>query len=243
MGRTLTTQEFIEKAKKVHGDRYDYSKVEYKGASEKVCIICKEHGEFWQTPNDHLDKHGCPKCKAIKIGNLKRNNLDDLKTKISKNVSILSDEYINNKTKILCKCKKCGYEWKIRPDLLIRGTECPKCNQSKGEKIIDDCLSQLSIKFKSQFEIPINVKINKSGIAKIDFYLPDHNLFIEYNGKQHYVPLEYFGGQLRFEKQKERDEYVRNYCKENNINLLEIRYDETIKEKLDEYFNRQELMK
>ena len=61
-GRRLTTEEFIKKAKEVHGDKYDYSKVEYKNTSTKVCIICPEHGEFWQTPNEHLQGHGCRKC-------------------------------------------------------------------------------------------------------------------------------------------------------------------------------------
>ena len=60
---------FKEKAQKVHGEKYDYSKVEYVNNSTKVCIICPEHGEFWQTPNNHLHGYGCPKCKAEKIGN------------------------------------------------------------------------------------------------------------------------------------------------------------------------------
>ena len=58
----LTTEDFIEKAKKVHGDKYDYSKVEYKNYNTKVCIICPEHGEFWQVPNNHLYGAGCPTC-------------------------------------------------------------------------------------------------------------------------------------------------------------------------------------
>ena len=53
---------FIEKAKKVHGDKYDYSKVEYVNAKTKVCIICPKHGEFWQTPNTHLSGKGCIHC-------------------------------------------------------------------------------------------------------------------------------------------------------------------------------------
>lgn len=61
--RLSNSNEFIEKAKLIHGDKYDYSKVEYIDATTKVCIICPEHGEFWQTPNDHLSKeHGCRKC-------------------------------------------------------------------------------------------------------------------------------------------------------------------------------------
>ena len=61
-----STEEFIEKARKVHGNRYDYSKVEYKNNTTKICIICPEHGEFYQTPQNHLAKRGCPICKQEK---------------------------------------------------------------------------------------------------------------------------------------------------------------------------------
>ena len=60
--RKLTTQEFIDKVKKIHGDKYDYSKVEYIKSASKVCIICSKHGEFWQIANAHLQGQGCPEC-------------------------------------------------------------------------------------------------------------------------------------------------------------------------------------
>ena len=61
--QTLNTEEFVEKAKQIHGNKYDYSKVDYKTRSERVIIICSKHGEFLQTPADHLDKCGCPRCR------------------------------------------------------------------------------------------------------------------------------------------------------------------------------------
>lgn len=67
MAKKLTTQEFIEKAKLVHGDKYDYSKVDYVNSQTKVCIICPIHGEFWQLPGDHTNKKcGCNKCRRTK---------------------------------------------------------------------------------------------------------------------------------------------------------------------------------
>ena len=60
----LTTEEFIKKAREVHGDRYDYSKVEYVNSTTKVCIICPKHGEFWQRPSHHTDGRGCLKCAS-----------------------------------------------------------------------------------------------------------------------------------------------------------------------------------
>lgn len=64
--RKLTTEQFIEKAQQIHGSKYDYSKVEYINAQEKVCIICPKHGEFWQTPHNLRKGIGCPKCKESK---------------------------------------------------------------------------------------------------------------------------------------------------------------------------------
>lgn len=66
MGKQKTTAQFVEDAKKVHGDKYDYSKVAYNNVMKKVCIICPNHGEFWQTPNSHLNGSGCPICKKCK---------------------------------------------------------------------------------------------------------------------------------------------------------------------------------
>ena len=65
--KKLTTEEFIEKARKVHGDKYDYSKVEYKNNRTPICIICPEHGEFWQLPINHLKGCGCKHCKGKRI--------------------------------------------------------------------------------------------------------------------------------------------------------------------------------
>ena len=75
-----TTSEFVELAKVVHGNEYDYSKVEYKNNREKVCIICPEHGEFLQSPNAHLRGAGCPLCaQQIRIYSLKDSLQDFIK--------------------------------------------------------------------------------------------------------------------------------------------------------------------
>jgi len=86
MPKKLTNSEFIKKAKDIHGDKYDYSKVEYVNTKTKVCIICPEHGEFWMKPNDHLcRKYGCHKCGWIKEGkNLRENTESFIKKAIKK---------------------------------------------------------------------------------------------------------------------------------------------------------------
>lgn len=72
MAKKLTTEEFISRAKKVHGDKYEYSKVEYFDSRTKVCIICPEHGDFWQSANIHLRGHGCPICKSVSFSSKTR---------------------------------------------------------------------------------------------------------------------------------------------------------------------------
>lgn len=74
---------FCEKAKEIHGNKYDYSKVDYINSQTKVCIICPEHGEFWQRPNVHLNKHGCPFCKTSKLEEIVISILKILKTALN----------------------------------------------------------------------------------------------------------------------------------------------------------------
>ena len=76
MGKRKTTEQFIAEAKAVHGDKYDYSKVEYKNNKTKVCIICPIHGGFLQVPKDHLDGIGCKKCGVERRAKARRLNTD-----------------------------------------------------------------------------------------------------------------------------------------------------------------------
>ena len=75
MPKRLTTDEFISRAMEKHGDKYDYSKVEYINAQTKVCIICKEHGEFWQRASEHLNGCGCKLCGNISSCNKQKNQM------------------------------------------------------------------------------------------------------------------------------------------------------------------------
>ena len=104
--KRLTTEEFIEKAKKVHGDRYNYSKVEYKNNCIKVIIVCKIHDGFKQKPNGHLNGKGCPKCVGQ---NKTTKELIKQFNKIHRNKYDYSKvEYINSRTKVIIICKKHG---------------------------------------------------------------------------------------------------------------------------------------
>lgn len=116
---------FIKRAKVLHNNKYDYSKVGYKAAKEKVCIICEDHGEFMQTPDSHLNGQGCPKCSKVH-----RYSTDEW---IEESIKIHGDrydyskvEYINNSTKICIICKEHGEFWQT-PANHLKGKNCPKC--------------------------------------------------------------------------------------------------------------------
>ena len=131
---TKTTDSFIERAKKVHGDKYDYSKVEYKGKDMNVCIICPKHGEFWQTPHNHLIGAGCPKCKNEYIS---KKYSDTTETFIEKARKVHGDKYdyskvnyINSQTKVCIICPEHGEFWQ-RPNNHLNGWGCSKCSNEK----------------------------------------------------------------------------------------------------------------
>ena len=297
--RKLTTEQWIEKARKVHGDKYDYSKVEYKGADEKVCIICHEkdengieHGEFWQRAANHVTlKRGCPKCnggvsiskeefikRASKLHNNKYNysksNYINTKTKIEiicpkhgsfwqepenhmqgdgcpecgketvvKKLSSNTEEfirkarlvhgnkynyskvnYINSENKVEIICPTHGSFWQ-KPTNHLYGCGCPKCylkSQTKLYEKLKESFPNEKILFEVNSEVVFWLKNQR-----FDIYFPKYNIAVEYNGKQHYVPINLFGGKLGFEDNLWRDELKRKKCKENNCTLFEVKYDYT----------------
>ena len=97
---------------------------------------------------------------------------------------------------------------------------------SHGEEFLMNYFKDTNIKYISQYEVSVPSNIRITGKIFVDFYLPEYNTFVEYNGKQHYIMQKGFGGQLKFEAQLNRDNYLRAYCKENNIRLIEISYEE-----------------
>ena len=127
--KKLTTEEFIKRAKKVHGDLYDYSKLVYKGSKEKVCIICKEeeHDEFFQLPGDHLKGHGCPRCSG-RIKLTTKEFIKEAKDIHGDLYDYSKVEYCGRHNKVCIICKEDGHgEFYQRPNDHIRGNGCPIC--------------------------------------------------------------------------------------------------------------------
>ena len=297
----LTNDRFVSLASMIHGDKYNYDKVNCKGWKEKVQIYCSKHGYFWQTPSSHISNgNGCPKCAREVNDDLKRFTHKDIIKKFLESKGDEFDysrvEYINLYSKVCIGCKKHGWFW-VTPSQFINGVYgCPQCwfdnigksnrkifkedfikiarsvhgdkygydkvefNSVKdkvtifcpdhgyfeqvvfshlkgfgclkckcysgGENKIREILSERKILFVEQYKVPnISLFCNNKNIY-IDFYIPSLKTAIEFNGKQHYKSIKWFGGEEKFEQQQWRDESLRIYCKENKIKLIEIPYTE-----------------
>jgi hypothetical protein len=216
--RTKTTQDFIYEASKVNDNKFDYSKVEYKHGKKKVEIKCEKGHIFQQTPNSHLKKHGCPICTNKKrLTNEEFINKSKIIHDNKYNYELVIYKNANTKVKIICK--EHG-EFEQIPNSHIRGKGCKKCTTWKEEQ-------KLFKKIKKLFPndlIEQHYKTDWIKLQNFDIYFVSHNIAIEYNGVQHYEPIEYFGGVEAFIKQVERDNRKRKLCLENDCALVEVPY-------------------
>lgn len=206
--------DFISTSKEIHNNKYDYSKVVYTNNHTKVCIICPEHGEFWQTPNKHASlKQGCPKCANKNITT--EEWIEKAKAVHGYKYDYSKVNYINNRQKITIICPQHG-EFVQTPDKHLQKQGCPKCNESKLEKEMASLLTDLNIIFEQQKHF------NWLGKQSLDFYLPKYNVAIECQGRQHFEIIKHFGGEDGFKKILNRDLVKNKLCKENNINILYV---------------------
>jgi hypothetical protein len=219
----LSEKQFIEKAIKVHGNKYNYSMIGYKNCDTKIKIICKRHGIFFQTPYGHLYSRGCPKCSKETPKQSSSNNNTFIKKAIKKHGNKYDYSIIDYKRcliKIKIICPKHGV-FEQTPKNHLKGVGCPSCRESHGEQNIASFLDTYKITY--QREKKFNRCKNIQPLP-FDFYIPYLNTCIEYDGKQHFFPCKYFGGLKQFEKLKISDAIKNQFCLDNNIKLIRIPY-------------------
>lgn len=224
---------FVKNSIRLHFNKYDYSQVVYKNNSTKVKIICPHHGVFMQTPKNHLHNHGCLSC-AIELKSRKqRKKIEDVINvfeKVHNNKYEYSKiNYTNNKSKIIIICPIHG-EFKQILSHHSRGNGCPSCSESKGENIINKILLENYIKIKRQKKFD-NCKYKQK--LPFDFYLTEFNVCIEFDGEQHFIQKDFFGGEKGLELIKLKDKIKEEYCKKNNIFLYRISYFDNIEEEIN----------
>jgi hypothetical protein len=227
--------EFIKKCKIKHYNTYDYSLVDYVNNKTKIKIICEKHGVFEQTPRSHLNGNGCSKCKF----NFKMIKDDFINKSIKTHGSRYNYEnvnYINSHTKVSIICKNHGiFEQKAYKHM--QGNGCPKCLNSTGVNKMLRILENYNIEYLT--EQPIEGCISKyNRHLKFDIFIPIFDIYIEYDGEQHFKSVEIWGGDKAFEESKIRDEIKDNFCKTNNIPLYRISYKDNIEEEMNKILNK-----
>ena len=219
----LDNTSFIKKARQVHGDKYDYSKVNYIDSKTPVYITCPEHGEFCQRPSAHLYGMGCPKCGTISTGikrRLEQNNF------IEKAREVHGDKYDYSKVQYTTSlnpvsiiCPLHG-EFSQTPHKHLLGHGCPICGNKNNLTEIKFFQSLKNIFTNVEYQKIFPFLSDKGCVQKIDFYLPEYNIAIELNGRQHYVPVEKFGGEIGFQRIRELDIRKYNRCINNGIKIF-----------------------
>ena len=215
--KKITTDEFIRRAKLIHGGFYDYSKTEYISARKKVCIIDSEFGEFWMMPYAHLNGQGCPARRFDRIREKKLKTLDEFKNDA---LLVHGNRYCYDKVeysgvfnKVCIICPTHGEFWQ-RPSDHLCGSGCPICKISHLENEVKIWLDENNVEYEYQYKNKI------FGNQSLDFYLPKKKIAIECQGEQHFFPIDYFGGKETFKKVIKLDSIKRKICENNGILLL-----------------------
>lgn len=220
MSRKLTNEEFIEKAKRVHGDKFIYSQDTYSKSSVPIKVICPEHGLFQQVAGDHLRGFGCSACSGKR--RLTTEQFIEKANKVHSNrYSYDKTNYISSNQPVTITCKKHG-DYTIKPNYHLYGTKngCPKCCYSKGEVAIQDWLERSNIAFTPQAKFIgcVNPLTNKQ--LRFDFYIKAYNLCIEVDGLQHQSGKHYLRGKcLDMPDISLRDRAKDEYCRSAGITL------------------------
>lgn len=219
-------ESFIENARSLHGDKFSYDKSTYINNKSKMRITCRSHGDFWQTPGELIRQRWntqprCPDCYS-------ENRRLSLEHVIKKSKKIHGSAYRydklvlgkNLKERSLIYCMKCLIYFSQKPSDHLRGSGCPKCCESKHERKIKVWLQTTDYKFESQKIFP---ELRHKLPLKCDFYLEDFNLVIEFDGIQHFEPVEAWGGAEKLAMTQARDRLKNDHCTEKRINLLRLK--------------------
>ncbi|MGM9530581.1 zinc-ribbon domain-containing protein, partial [Intestinibacter sp.] len=236
--RCKTHNQYVEEVELINPDIVIVG--QYIDAKTPIDHYCKKHNILWSAyPSNILRGVGCKECGNDKIRdkNIKLHNeyVEDL-LRVNTNIDVI-EEYKGAHIPILHRCKIDGHTWYASPANILSGKGCPNCQESHGERHIRQWCEKNSIIYIYQktFDGCKNIKN-----LPFDFYLPDYNLCIEYDGEQHFRPVDFSGkgeewALNQFEKIRLHDEIKNQYCKKNNIHLLRIPYYKNIEEELEHF--------
>lgn len=223
-----TTDEFRKYVSSI-SDEYEFIGV-YKSVNTKAQFYHKAcNNYYFNRPEDFIMGGRCPICaknKLQEINNKKRKTAEEFKNEI---ISLTNNEYnvlgnyVNNKIKIEFIHLKCKNKFLMKPNAFLGGCRCPICKASHGETIIKNILDENNIEY--EFQKKFTGCIDKKELP-FDFYIPIINTAIEFDGEQHFTPVNFGGGMPNesFKLIKKHDEIKNTFCYTHNIDLLRISY-------------------
>ena len=223
-----THEEFLQELNEVNPNVELLS--EYVNNNTKIkrrCLLCGDISIMF--PNN-IKNGNCKGCASIKMRNLFAKTheefCEDFKEKYG-DTYVIIDKYVNSSTVINIKHSICNNTFKYNPSNLYNKNKhiCPYCYNSNscGEQVIENYFCENNVEYQIHKTFP-SLRGVGNGYLSYDFYLEKYNLLIEFQGAQHYEPVDIFGGEERFKIQQEHDRRKRQYAKNNNISLLEIPY-------------------
>lgn len=232
----MTHEEYVSRVDELVGEEYTVIG-KYIKTSTKIEMRHNVCGEHWKiTPNNFLTKNKrCPNCANKNKFKSHEEFTEDVKKITNGSLSVIG-EYTHCETPVKVKCNIHNVTFDKLPTSIIRGRKvCPICNTSLGEALVCKLLNEMNIDFEVQ---KIFKGCEYKGNLRFDFYIPAKNLLIEYDGRQHFMSVDVFGGNDAFEEQVIRDRIKSMFALENGITLVRIPYDlpeEEIINKVKEY--------
>lgn len=247
--KSISFSEFVKRAKKIHGDNYVYKKEDYANMPTPMRMFCKKHDKiFNQMPSLHVHKTSptkCPLCAAEIVINKNRNSFDEF---VMKACELHKDKYIydeskfvNSITKINMYCRKCDSWSEQTPHSHLEGRGCPRCKNSKLEETVGRELDKINLDYIPQKTFDW-LKYKKK--QYLDFYLPKYNIAIECQGEQHFMPIDFSNAHnhksamSKYELNCLRDKNKFNLCKNHDIRVFYINYDENVTERIKEILTK-----
>jgi len=212
----MSTNNFITLSKNVWGERFDYSECEYLGNNFKVKLFDTLRGKWIeQIPKTHL--------KGFEVKKLtKEDFLAECNSIYENKYTYDLDNYKNLNSRINIICQEHG-KFELKAATHLYGTSCSKCNEYQFNKICKKFFKEYNINYLQQHKFEDCKNIYQ---LPFDFYIPSKRTAIEFDDIQHFQPIEHFGGIKAYDQLKKSDKIKNDYCEENYINLIRIRYDQ-----------------
>lgn len=230
----LTNSEYVERLMAVNSNILPIE--EYVTAKTPILHRCLIDNYIWRLlPESALQGYGCPKC----AGNARKTHEEYEQELEYQNPTLeVLEQYAGAHIPILHRCKIDGYEWKVPPTRALHSVGCPKCKESRGEKSVRQWLESHNIEYKYEY---LFSDCKDKNPLPFDFYIPGYNICIEYDGIQHFEPIDFAGrgkewAALWFETTQRHDKIKTDYCQNNNILLLRIPYFKNTEEELEKFF-------